>query len=65
MRLRLRRTIGIGMAAVLLAVAYGFTFGGCDTGSGFCYMGVAGTRSEVVVAWLDGVEIYTQTAPAE
>lgn len=52
-------------AFLLVAVAYVVHFGGCDTQSKFCYLSAAGTRSEVVVAWLDGPEVYTQTYPAE
>lgn len=52
-------------AFLLAAVAYVVTFGGCDTQSKFCHVGLAGTRSEMVVAWLDEFEVYTQTAPSE
>lgn len=56
----------LALAAALLSIAaYAVRFGGCDMESKFCYLSAAGTRSEVVVAWLDGFEVYTQTHPGE
>lgn len=63
---RRRSTLLLVAAAILLvAVVYAVQFGGCDRASKFCYVGLAGTRSEAVVAWLDGFEVYTQTYPTE
>ncbi|MFD6770988.1 hypothetical protein ACFWC6_32740 [Micromonospora chalcea] len=61
----LRAPALIVAALLFAAVGYAVSFGGCDTDSKFCYLGLVGTRSEVVVAWLDEFEVYTQTAPAQ
>lgn len=66
-RSRVRRYQWLAIAALVVIVGasgYVIKFGGCDTASKFCHLGLAGTRSEVVVGWLDGFEIFTQTYPA-
>ncbi|AYF29326.1 hypothetical protein CSH63_18010 [Micromonospora tulbaghiae] len=63
-----RRRVPVWLMVVVAALlgigAYLVSFGSCDTTSKFCYVGLAGTRSEVVVAWLDEFDVYTQTAPS-
>lgn len=53
----------IALVAVLAAAGYANRFAGCDGASKFCHIGLAGTGSEIVVSWLDGLEVYGQTPP--
>ena len=56
----------IAALAVVIAIAgYALKFAGCDGASKFCHVGLAGTGTEVVVSWLDGLEVYGQTPPAD
>lgn len=66
---RFTRRAAILLATLVALPAIGLTyvagFGQCDWHSRFCAINVVGTRSEVVVVWLDGVEVYSQTYNSE